>query len=116
MTDKHDDPLAGVETDRHACNSCENTATEPGKNHTFVKDGSAYRHFCKQQKGWTRLLPEPAARKAFVEWLRGEYREINRKMLTGRMAKSRFNGGIAEGYFRIADRLEAGGGERGGGR
>ena len=52
MTDKHDDPLAGVEANGF-CSFCDMTWRKPG---------------CKHPK--TRLLPEPAVRKVMVEWLR----------------------------------------------
>ena len=61
-TDKPDDPLAGVESLAYYCPKCRVVGEEFSGN----KFGCPH---CGYKK-MPRLLPEPAVRKAMVEWLR----------------------------------------------
>ena len=98
---KDGDPLGGIATDRYSCNSCESKANDPDSSHTFIKNGSAYRHYCKQQNGWTRLLPEPAVRVAMARAVRQlmKYDNLHQTIKVDPQA-----------VVKLADRLEAGGG------
>ena len=101
MPTKDSDPLAGVEDEARQCSGCGLIAnTQLRKTETIITWDK-----CVCDSGPikpVRLLPEPAVRKAMVEWLRVE---------SGQALLDNENG-LADGLRILADRLEAGGGER----
>jgi len=111
---KTDDPLAGVEANDWFCPICKKhflnlppPATHPGGKLVFNKEERKIDD--EQCPGkFVRLLPEPAVRKAMVEWWR---REAN-KFKGFSDDREGHDDWIRWDYLTaMADRLERGGGE-----